>query len=125
MGSVFYSWSLENPRATGQFAIEETRDFLVAGESYQEKTKAELGKQIEPATIFDTAEGFFAKQPGARQLAPQDIKRAYVLTIAIAGSKIPPGAKSEITVRVGFDKEVEALTFRFAAPPDRPAPSKS
>jgi hypothetical protein len=112
------------PDVTGQFTLKETRDFLIAGESYQEKTQAELGKKIEPGTVFDSAKGFFAKQPGARHLAPPDIEGAYVLTIAIGGAKIAADAKGEIALHVGFDKEIEPFTFRFAAPPNRANPSK-
>jgi hypothetical protein len=107
---------------TGEFTLKETRDFLVAGESYQEKTQAELGKKFEPGTMFDTAESFFTKQPGMRNLAPPDIKDAYILSISIGGAKLSTGAKGEITLHVGFDKQVEPLTFRFAVPPDRPPP---
>src|SRR5688572_4864639 len=53
------------PEVTGQFTLKETRDFLLAGKSYQEKTQADLGTKIEPGTVFDSAEGFFTKQPGA------------------------------------------------------------
>ncbi len=124
-GIRFLFLVVRKPEVTGQFTLKETRDFLIAGESYQEKTQAELGKKIEPSTVFDSAEGFFAKQPGARHLAPADIKGAYVLTIAIGGAKIANDARGEITLQVGFEKEVEPFTFRFAPPPDRPNPSKS
>jgi hypothetical protein len=116
-GMRFLILVTRKPDVTGNFTIKETRDFLVAGESYQEKTQAELGKRFEPETIFDTAEGFFAKQPGIRNMAPDDIKGAYVLAITIGGAKLSPGDKLEITINVGFDKEVEAFTFRAAAPP--------
>jgi hypothetical protein len=104
---------------TGQFTLKETRDFKVVGESYQEKTKAELGKQFEPQTTFDSAEGFFKKQPGMRALAPDNIQGAYILTIAIGGAKLATDTKGEITVNVGFDQQLESFTFQFAVPPDR------
>jgi hypothetical protein len=119
-GIRFLFLVMRKPEVTGQFTPEETRDFLIAGESYQAKTQAHLGKMIEPSTVIDAAEAFFAKQPGARRLAPQEIKGAYVLTIAIGGTKIAASAKGEIALRVGFGKEVESLTFRFVAPPEQP-----
>jgi len=112
------------PGVTGQFTLKETRDFIIAGESYQEQTQADLGKKVEPGTVVDSAEGFFAKQPGARHLAPQDIKDTYVLTVAISGAQIAAEAKGEIVLRVGFDKEIEPFTFRFIAPLNRPNPPK-
>jgi hypothetical protein len=118
-GMRFLFLVARKPDVTGNFTIKETRDFKVADESYQEKTQAELGKRFEPETIFDSAEGFFAKQPGIRNLAPDDIKGAYVLAMTIGGANLSPGAKLEITINIGFDKEVEAFTFRAAVPPGR------
>lgn len=124
-GMRFLFFVARTPGIAGQFTLKETRDFLVSGQSYQGRTQTELGKTIEPETVFDSAEGFFAKQPGARSLAPADINGAYVLTIAIAGTKIPSGSPGEITVNVGFEKAVEPFTFRFSAPPERPGGPKS
>ena len=124
-GMRFLVLVARKPDTTGEFALKETRDFKVAGESYQEKTKTELGKQFEPGTTFDTAEGFFGKSPGMRHLAPDDIKGAYILAISIGGAKLAAGAKGEITLNVGFDKKIEPFTFQFAVPPDRTGPPKS
>ena len=124
-GMRFLVLVARKPGATGEIALNETRDFKVAGESYQEKTKTELGKQFEPGTTFDTAEGFFGKQPGMRHLAPDDIKGAYILEISIGGAKLAGGAKGEVTLDVGFDKKTEPFVFQFAVPPDRSAPPKS
>jgi hypothetical protein len=120
-GMRFLFLVARKPETTGQFTLKETRDFLLAGESYQEKTKADLGKQFEPATSFDTAEGFFGKQPGMRGLAPDDIKGMYVLTLSIGGTKLSAGARGEITLNVGFDKQIEPFMFLFAVPPDPPS----
>jgi hypothetical protein len=109
------------PDTIGAFSLKETRDFLLAGQSYQERTKADLGKQFGPGTNFDTAEGFFGKQPGLRGLAPDDIKGMYILTVSIGGTKLSAGAGGEITLNVGFDKQIEPFTFLFAVPPDPPS----
>jgi hypothetical protein len=108
----------------GAFSLKETRDFNVAGTSYQERTQAELGQRFAPATVFDTAEGFFTKQPGMRGLAPEDITGAYILTVAIGGAKLEAGANVEIKLDVGFGKAIEPFSFNVAvppAPPQRPA----
>ncbi len=110
---------------TGQFALKETRDFLIDGESYQEKSQAELGKKLEPSTMFDTAENFFAKQPNMRRLGPEDITGAYILTVAIGGGTLEPGAKVALTLHVGFEKEVEPFTFRATVPPVGSHPKKN
>lgn len=110
---------------TGQFTLKETRDFLVDGASYQEKTQAELGKKFEPTTTFDTAENFFAKQPNMRRLGPDDITGAFILTVAIGGGTLEPGAKVSLTLHVGFEKEVEPFTFRATVPPAGPNPKKN
>jgi hypothetical protein len=123
-GMRFLFLVARKPETTGQFTLKETRDFLLAGESYQEKTKGELGKQFEPGTSFDTAEGFFGKQPGMRGLAPDDVKGMYILTVSIGGTKLLAGAKGEITLNVGFDKQIEPFTFLFAIPPDPPGAPK-
>jgi hypothetical protein len=103
--------------ATGQFTLKETRDFLVDGLSYQEKSQSELGKRFEPTTVFETAGQFFHKQPGMRSLAPEDIRGSYILSLTIGGTKLSPGATTEVTIHVGYDKQVEPFTFRIAVPP--------
>jgi hypothetical protein len=103
---------------TGTFTLKETRDFKLGDESYQTLTKARLGQQFEPQTAFDSAEGFFRKQPSARRLAPADIDGAYILTISMPGAPVPEHAPGEISVHVGFDKQVEPFTFVFNAPPE-------
>lgn len=104
-----------------KFAIKETRDFLIDGKSYQEKTQAELGKKFEPETSIDSAEGFFAKQPGARRLAPEDIKGGKIVVLHIGGAPLTAGASGEVTLHVGFDLQAEPLTFAFRVPPAPPA----
>jgi hypothetical protein len=117
-GMRFLFLVARKPETTGQFTLKETRDFLLAGESYQERTKADLGKQFEPSTAFDTAEGFFGKQPAMRGLAPDDIKGMYILTVSIGGTQLSAGATGEVTLNAGFDKQIEPFTFRFAIPPE-------
>lgn len=107
------------PGTEGQFTLKECRDFIVAGESYQEKTRAKLGREIEPATVLDTAEAFFTKQPGARHLAPPNIEDAYVLVVSIGGAEIESNLRGEVTLQVGFGKELEPFTFDFLTPPTR------
>ena len=116
-GMRFLFMVTRTPDATGQFTLKETRDFLIEGNSYQEKTQSELGQRFEPGTVFDTAENFFARQPGMRNLAPDDLKGAYILSLTIGGAKLSPGAKTEVTIHVGFDKQVEPFTFRTTVPP--------
>lgn len=124
-GMRFLFFIRRQPDITGNFTLKETRDFLVGGESYQEKTLAELGKRIEPQTVFDTAENFFSRQPGARHLAPEDIKAAYILTITIGGARLSPGTRADITINVGFEKQVEPFTFRAPVPPGGPPRPKA
>lgn len=119
-GVRFLFMVARTPGTTGQFTLKECRDFLVNGESYRETTRSKIGKEIEPATVFDTAEAFFTKQPGARRLAPPDIRDAYVLVVSIGGAELESGAKGEITLQVGFGKEVEPFAFNFLTPPTRP-----
>lgn len=98
--------------------IKETRDFTVAGQSYQQKSLVALGRKYEPSTAFDSAEGFFAKQPGARSLAPENIQGAKILTITMGGAALTTGATGEIVVHLGFGLEAEDFTFSFRVPPD-------
>lgn len=105
------------PEGKGQLTLKETRDFLLDGSSYQEKTQSELGKRFEPGTDLNTAEGFFSQQPGMRKLAPDDIKGAHIVALTIGGAKLSAGAKAEVTLYVGFDKQVEPFTFRVPVPP--------
>jgi hypothetical protein len=109
----------------GQFALKETRDFLIDGKSYREMTKAETGRVWEPSTELDTADGFFAKQPGARRLAPENIAGAKILVVAIGGAALPPQGTGEVTFNLGLDKEVEPFTFAFSVPPGAPARPQS
>ncbi len=104
------------PGTSGAISIKETRDFLIGGESYQEKSQAQLGRRIEPSTSVDSAEGFFAKQPGARRLAPETITGAQIVSITIAGAPLTTGAAGEVKLNVGFNKEVEPFTFAFNVP---------
>lgn len=108
----------------GAISLKETRDFTVAGSSYQDKTQAELGQRFEPRTSLDNADAFFSKQPGLRGLAPADIGGGYILTIAINGAKLPAGSNVEVTVNVGFGKAVEPFKFNAMTPPSPAAPPK-
>lgn len=112
-----------NPGISGAPTIKETRDFLIAGNSYQERTQAEIGRRIEPETVLDSASGFFKQQPGARRLAPEKIDGAHILAISIRGAKLEAGERGEIGVSFGFNKEVEPFTFAFVVPP-RPGDAK-
>ena len=116
-GMRFLFLVTRTPDAKGQLTLKETRDFLVDGSSYQEKTQSELGKRFEPGTVLDTAESFFSRQPGMRKLAPDDIKGAHVVALTVGGTKLSAGAKAEVTLHVGFDKQVEPFTFRIPVPP--------
>jgi hypothetical protein len=112
------------PGVTGSFSLKETRDFTVAGVSYQEKTQAELGQRFVPLTNFQgSAESFFAKQPGLRGLGPEDLTDAYILTIAIGGARLAAGAEVEIKLEVGFGKAVEPFSFKAPVPPAPSPPS--
>jgi hypothetical protein len=108
----------------GSITLKETRDFTVAGNSYQDLTQAELGQRFEPRTMVDTADAFFSKQPGLRGLAPADIGGGYILTIAISGAKLSVGSNVEVTVHVGFGKAVEPFKFTATTPPSPAAPPK-
>ena len=101
----------------GAITLKETRDFTVAGSSYQDKTQAELGQRFEPRTSVDNADAFFTKQPGLRGLAPADIGGGYILTIAISGAKLPAASNVEVAVQVGFGKAVEPFKFTAMTPP--------
>jgi hypothetical protein len=105
---------------SGNLALKETRDFLIAGKSYQEKSQGELGHRVEPSTTVDSPETFFAKQPAARKMAPADISNAHILTIAIPGAPLTPGTDGEVTVTVGFNEQVEPFTFPFTVAPAAP-----
>jgi hypothetical protein len=108
----------------GSPTLKETRDFTVAGSSYQDMTQAELGQRFEPRTSMDTADAFFSKQPGLRGLAPADVGGGYILTIAISGAKLPAASNVEITLHVGFGKAVEPFKFTATSPPSATAPPK-
>jgi hypothetical protein len=109
------------PGVEGPFSLKETRDFTVAGSSYQEKTQAELGQQFQPRTIYEgNAESFFTKQPGLRGMAPDDIAGASILTLVISGTRVPAGAPVEVTMQLGFGKAIEPFKFNVTAPPARP-----
>ncbi len=108
----------------GSITLKETRDFTVAGSSYQDMTQAELGQRFEPRTSVDNADAFFSKQPGLRGLAPADIGGGYILTIAISGAKLPAASNVEVTVHVGFGKAVEPFKFSTTAPSSPAAPPK-
>jgi hypothetical protein len=110
--------------AEGSITLKETRDFTVAGSSYQDMTQAELGQKFEPRTSVDKADTFFSRQPGLRGLAPADIGDSYILAIAISGAKLPAGSNVEITVHVGFGKSVEPFKFTATAPSSPAAPPK-
>src|ERR1700741_4542393 len=62
MGFLFLVTPADGGAGTG-FTVKETRDFQVAGASYQEKTQAELGKRFEPGTQITSAEKFFTENP--------------------------------------------------------------
>jgi hypothetical protein len=112
---------VRTPGTSGGLSIKETRDFLIDGKSYQERAQSELGRRIEPSTSMDSAEGFFAKQPGARGLAPESIAGAMIDSITIGGAPLTPGAAGEVTLNVGFNKELEPFTFAFRVPGPSPA----
>jgi hypothetical protein len=101
----------------GSFTLKETRDFDSDGESYQEKTQAALGKKFAPSAIIDRAESFFTKQPNLRHLAPDDIADTHVLLLTIVGAPLNTGANVDVTLHVGYGKEVEAFTFATLTPP--------
>jgi len=105
------------PGTTGALTVKETRDFLIDGKSYRERSQTELGKPIEPASVLDSAEGFFAKQPRARRLAPENIDGAHIMSVSIGGAGLQAGAAGQVNVSVGFNKEVESFTFPFTVPP--------
>jgi hypothetical protein len=105
------------PGTTGQFTLKETRDFDLDGQSYQARTQAELGRQFEPVTNFDSADGFFTKQPNMRRLAPNDIAGGYILSLSFSGAPLPPDARGEISLQVGFNEKTEPFTFPIAVPP--------
>lgn len=106
----------------GAPTLKETRDFLIEGQSYQERSQSELGRRLEPETLVDNAAGFFAKQPGARRLAPEKIDGAKIISINIGGAKLETGTRGQVSVSFGFNKEVEPFTFAFTVPP---APSET
>src|SRR3954468_5910389 len=79
-GLAFHFLVIRTPAAKGQFNIKETRDFLFAGHSYQEKTQAELGQTFEPRTTIDDAQNFLALRPALRELVPGDLQGALVVS---------------------------------------------
>jgi hypothetical protein len=113
-GLTFHFVVARQPDA-GPLALKETRDFLVGGQSYQAKTKAELGQQFEPGTEVNDAGKFFAKNP---KLAPPDAKagKVLVISVSIGGAKLTAGAAVEATLHVGAGKQIEAFTFGSAVP---------
>lgn len=124
-GMAFLFLVTRTPEARGQFTLKETKDFLVAGESYQEKTQAALGQKFEPGTMIDSAEKFFTKNTGLRRLVPADLdlKNAMILSVVIGGAKLPVDVEhADVTVHVGYEKEVEPFSFRVQVPAARQAP---
>ena len=105
--------------ATGSPTLKETRDFLLNGSSYQEKTLAELRKKFEPVTEFEKAEKFFDKHPrllDAADLTPREIAGAYILTLAIGGAPLSAEDRAAVTVQFGWGREVEPFTFEVKVP---------
>jgi hypothetical protein len=121
-GMAFLFLVSRAPDAKGSFTLKETRDFQLGGESYQQKTEAELGKKFEPGTMIDDAEKFFAKNPRLRALAPAEIQGATILSITIGGAKIPNDGKADVTIHVGYEKEIEPFSFSVPVPPGPRAP---
>jgi hypothetical protein len=103
--------------ANSGFAIKETKDFQIAGASYQEKTQAELGKRVEPRTEVFGAEKFFTENPRLKPAAVDTPKGSLVISLMIRGGTLPPDAKAaDVTVHFGYEKQVEAFTFTVPVP---------
>lgn len=113
-GLTFHFVVMRKPDA-GPLALKETRDFLVVGESYQAKTKAELGKQFEPSTEVNDAGKFFAQHPAFAASAPKEGK-ALVISVTIGGAKLSFGTNVEVTLHVGAGKQVESFTLGAVVP---------
>jgi hypothetical protein len=116
-GIAFHFLVARTLAATGRFTLRETRDFLLAGSSYQQKTKNELGEVFEPRTTIDDAAAFLALHPDLRASAPESVKNAVVLSVAIGGAKLPNDGTVEVTLHVGYDKTIESFKFKVAIPP--------
>jgi len=114
-GLTFHFVVTRKPDA-GPLALKETRDLLLGGESYQAKTKAELGRQFEPGTEVNTASTFFVRHRPLARFAPEDANTALVISVSIGGARLFAGTSVEVTLNVGAAKQVEPFTFNTVVP---------
>ncbi|MES2692349.1 MAG: alpha/beta hydrolase [Verrucomicrobiota bacterium] len=100
-------------------ALKETRDFRIGGESYQEKTRAALGKTFEPRTEVNDARQFFTKVPALANPTQFVPEGSVVLVVSILGAELPAGADVEVDIQAGYTKKAETFSLRTKVPPGR------
>jgi hypothetical protein len=115
-GLAFYFLVTPTGEAFGQFSIRETRDLLLGGQSYRQKTQAELGRRFEPETRIDDPAKFISAHPEFRTAMPRTEKGALVVSIAIPGAKLPDGAAVTVALEIGYDQQLEKFSFRVPVP---------
>lgn len=101
---------------SGRFAIRETRDMTVAGQSYNERTLAAHKAPWEPHTEVHSATAYFAAAPSDKASRRKISQSSRVVTVTLSGAQLSATEKVDLTLHVGFGDTVDSLTVTTTVP---------
>jgi hypothetical protein len=120
-GLVFHFLVSRKAPAEHKFAIKETRDFIVSGQSYRNATEAKLGRSSDAQTGVHDAIKYAAEHPEFATPVSGAPKRSLIITVAIRGCNLMEGRDVELILHTGFGRttgapEGEDLNFKTQVP---------
>ena len=117
-GLVFFFLITKKPGVTGDFTVQEFRDFQINQSSYSKISREKLKKHIEPQTIIESFNNFFYKERG--DLIPfiedETHENSVVMITYIGGSRLPKRENIVFSIYVGWNKEIELFEFEVPFP---------
>jgi hypothetical protein len=122
----FHFAIVRRPEIAGLFTLSELKDFLIDGQKYSALTQRELATRPAANTIVDDPQDYKTKiRPDLASRVPAGgPDNAVVMYTLISGAALQTGARGQVTIDVGWDKQTELLTLDFIVPPANPKRSR-
>lgn len=99
--------------ASGPFTLSELRDVTLGTKSYSATTLETMGRRFEPHTSIEEPRNVRLGARNVGEIFELGGTTAVVMVTTLYGAALPQKGEGALTLKVGWDKQLEEFGFRF------------